>query len=204
MKNETGNRYGKLTVLRYDHTDKNQGAYWLCACECGCTTVVKGNRLRNGKTKSCGCLKREAQRTLGDRTREATSERMKRFNGEFWTDERRQENREKATVHGGTGTRLFSIWQGMRERCNSARGDHARWYHDKGIRVCEEWEKSFPAFREWAISHGYREQPADTPVREKLSIDRIDPEKGYSPDNCQWISVSENSNRRNRYYANQR
>lgn len=204
MKNETGNQYGKLVVLRYDHTDRRNGAYWLCMCECGCTTVVKGNRLRRGKTKSCGCLKREAQQTLGERTRETTSERMKQFNSEFWTEEKRQENREKATVHGGTGTRLFSVWQHMRERCNDAHGDHARWYHDRGIRVCDEWESDFSAFREWALRNGYREQPKDTPLRERLSIDRIDPTKGYSPENCQWITVSENSNRRNQYYANQR
>lgn len=204
MKNEIGNRYGKLTVVRYDHTDKRQGAYWLCACDCGCTTVVKGNRLRNGKTKSCGCLKREAQRALGERTREITSERMKGFNRTFWTEERRLENREKATKHGGTGTRLHRIWQHMRERCGSESGDHAKWYHDKGIRVCDEWDGDFAAFREWAISNGYHEQPEDTPMSERLSIDRIDPNKGYSPDNCQWITVSENSIRRNRYYANQR
>ena len=104
MKNEIGNRYGRLTVIRYDHTDKRQGAYWLCACDCGCTSVVKGNRLRNGKTKSCGCLKREAQENLGENTKEISSARMKEFNKVFWTEENRQRNREAATKHGGTGT----------------------------------------------------------------------------------------------------
>ena len=204
MKNETGNRYGKLTVIRYDHTDKRQGAYWLCACDCGCTTVAKGNRLRNGKTRSCGCMKAEAQATLGERTREATSTRMKEFNKTFWTEDRRQANREAATTHGETNTRLHRIWSHMRERCNSPKGDHATWYHEKGIRVCEEWDKSYLAFKEWAITHGYKEQPKGTPYKEMLSIDRIDPDKGYSPDNCQWISVAENSFRRNQYHANQR
>lgn len=204
MKNETGNQYGRLTVLRYDHTDKRNGAYWLCSCACGCTTVAKGNRLRNGKTKSCGCLKREAQRTLGERTRETTAERMKQFNAGFWTEEKRRENREKATVHGGTGTRLFRIWEHMKERCANPRGDHARWYHDRGIRVCDEWEHDFSAFRDWAAANGYHEQPEETPLRERLSIDRIDPSAGYSPENCQWITVSENSNRRNQCYADQR
>ncbi len=204
MKNEIGNRYGRLTVIRYDHTDKRQGAYWLCACDCGCTSVVKGNRLRNGKTKSCGCLKREAQENLGENTKEISSARMKEFNKVFWTEENRQRNREAATKHGGTGTRLFSIWSHMRERCNRENGDHATWYHDKGIRVCDEWDGSFELFREWSYANGYREQPDDTPYKEMLSIDRIDPNDGYSPANCQWISVSQNSIRRNQYHANQR
>lgn len=204
MKNEIGNRYGRLTVIRYDHTDKRQGAYWLCACDCGCTSVVKGNRLRNGKTKSCGCLKREAQENLGENTKEISSARMKEFNKAFWTEENRQRNREAATKHGGTGSRLFSIWSHMRERCNRENGDHATWYHDKGIRVCDEWDGSFELFREWSYANGYHEQPDDTPYNEMLSIDRIDPNKGYSPDNCQWISVSQNSIRRNQYHANQR
>ena len=155
MKNETGNRYGRLTVIRYDHTDKRQGAYWLCACDCGCTTVVKGNRLRTGKTKSCGCIKREVQEALGQRTRETSAMRMRDFNKIFWTDSNREANRRKATKHGGTGTRLFRVWEGMKERCNAENGDHARWYHDKGIRVCDEWENDFAAFREWAVAHGY-------------------------------------------------
>lgn len=203
MINETGNTYGRLTVVRYDHTDKTKGAYWFCICECGCTTVVKGNSLRNGKTKSCGCLKRETQQNYGKNTKEITSKRMKEFNKTFWTEERRQINREKSTTHGGTGTRLHKIWSHMRERCNSEHGDHARWYHDKGIRVCDEWN-DFSVFKEWAEANGYIEQPKDIPLKEKLSIDRIDPERGYSPDNCQWITYSENSIRRNQYYANQR
>lgn len=204
MKNETGNRYGRLTVIRYDHTDKRQGAYWLCACDCGCTTVVKGNRLRTGKTKSCGCIKSEVQEALGQRTRETSAMRMRDFNKIFWTDSNREANRRKATKHGGTGTRLFRVWEGMKERCNAENGDHARWYHDKGIRVCDEWENDFAAFREWAVAHGYYEQSPDTPHAQRLSIDRIDPSKGYSPENCQWISISQNSIRRNQYYANQR
>lgn len=204
MINETGNKYGRLTVIRYDHTDKKRGAYWLCACECGCTTVVKGNSLRTGKTKSCGCLKREAQETFGSKTREQASVRMKEFNKTFWTEEHRQTNREKSTTHGHSDEKLHRVWSRMKERCNRKTGDHAKWYHDKGIRVCDEWEHDYMAFREWAYANGYQEQAKDTPYKDRLSIDRIDPEKGYSPDNCQWISVSENSNRRNQYHANQR
>lgn len=203
MINEIGNRYGRLTVVRYDHTSKTRGVYWFCVCDCGCTTVANGNRMRSGRVKSCGCLKKETQESLGERTRETSSERMKDFNQSFWTEEHRQQNREKAMVHGGTGTRLYAIWQGMRERCTGNDKDHAKYYRDKGIRVCKEWE-SFETFREWSIEHGYQEQDADTPLKDRMSIDRIDPTKGYSPDNCQWITFSENSLRRNQCHADQR
>lgn len=200
MINETGNRYGRLTVLKYDHTDKKQGAYWLCACDCGCTTVVKGNRLRNGKTKSCGCLKAEWSHNLGKNTAFIHSERLKAYNK---TEEHRRQASEAATTHGGTQEKLFKVWSRMRQRCNNPNSDHATWYHDKGIRVCEEWH-NYAVFREWAWENGYYEQPEGLPFRDRLSIDRIDPDKDYSPDNCQWITVSENSKRRNQCYVNQR
>lgn len=201
IKDETGKRYGRLLVVQLDHRDPKHGAMWLCKCDCGCTTVVKGNRLRRGKTRSCGCLKREAQIHFGDNTRAYSSARMKIFNK---TPEHRAQARQAATIHGGTGTRLFRIWDHMRERCNSTKGYHARWYHDKGIRVCEEWENSFVAFRTWAEANGYVEQPKGTPYKELLSIDRIDPMKGYCPENCRWISISKNSYRRNHCNADQR
>lgn len=62
-KDETGNRYGRLLVVSYSHTqaDKNVGmaAMWNCLCDCGTTIVVEGKKLRNNNTRSCGCLKSE-------------------------------------------------------------------------------------------------------------------------------------------------
>lgn len=204
MKDESGKRYGRLTVVKLDHIDSKKGAMWLCACDCGCTTVVTGNRLRIGKTRSCGCLKREAQINFGVNTRDVTSRRMKEFNKIFWTQEHREQNRIKSTVHGGTGTRLFRIWSGMKERCERTEGDHARWYHDKGIRVCDEWQ-DFSVFRKWAYGNGYHDQEIhNTEYKDLLSIDRIDPNKGYFPENCRWITVSENSCLRNKRHADQR
>lgn len=60
-KDETGNKYGKLTVLNRDYSKpkSNKNAYWLCQCDCGNQTIVIGTKLRSGETKSCGCLKKE-------------------------------------------------------------------------------------------------------------------------------------------------
>lgn len=57
---ETGNRYGRLVVLKRAENNKNTKAYWLCRCDCGNETVVRGSSLRYGSTRSCGCLQHEA------------------------------------------------------------------------------------------------------------------------------------------------
>lgn len=85
--------------------------------------------------------------------------------------------------------RLYNIWSCMRQRCNNPKHTAAKWYHYKGIRLCEEWESDFEAFKSWAISNGYRDD---------LTIDRVDPDKNYCPENCRWISLSENSRRANK------
>lgn len=88
--------------------------------------------------------------------------------------------------HGQSGTRLYSIWSKMRSRCNRKKDPAFRFYGAKGIKVCEEWENDFLSFKEWAEFNGYTD---------KLTIDRIDSKKGYSPDNCRWLTPSENSAR---------
>lgn len=88
--------------------------------------------------------------------------------------------------HGQSGTRLYSIWSKMKSRCNRKKDPAFRFYGAKGIKVCEEWENDFFSFKEWAELNGYTD---------KLTIDRIDSKKGYSPDNCRWLTPSENSAR---------
>lgn len=61
---ETGNRYGRLTVVAFSHTNRDKKAMWECKCDCGATLVVLGKSLRCGDTKSCGCLWRESRATL--------------------------------------------------------------------------------------------------------------------------------------------
>ena len=89
--------------------------------------------------------------------------------------------------HGGCGTRLYRIWKGMKRRCNNVNNpDYQKWYGKYGIKVCDEWN-DFEKFREWSLSNGYNDS---------LSIDRIDYTKGYSPDNCRWVTAREQSNNR--------
>ena len=79
--------------------------------------------------------------------------------------------------------RLKNIYSCMRQRCNNPNHTAARWYHDRGITVCDEWQNDFETFAQWALSHGYEDG---------LTIDRIDPDGDYTPENCHWITKRDN------------
>ncbi|MBQ5667483.1 MAG: AP2 domain-containing protein [Oscillospiraceae bacterium] len=107
-----------------------------------------------------------------------------------------EKSRERATKHGGSGERLYTIWCAMKQRCSYDGYQHKENYSMKGIKVCDEWVNDYEAFRKWSYENGFFEQPKGTPHREILSIDRINPNRGYSPDNCQWISCDSNLRKR--------
>lgn len=88
--------------------------------------------------------------------------------------------------HGQYGTRLYKIWSNMIQRCTNPNHNYYSLYGAKGIAVCDAWMQ-FDAFYEWAVKSGY----ADS-----LSIDRIDNDKGYSPDNCRWATPQEQTDNR--------
>lgn len=99
--------------------------------------------------------------------------------------------KESVTTHSGTGTRLYRIWEGMKRRCYEITHAHFKDYGGRGITVCDEWLRSFEAFRDWALANGYRDD---------LTIDRKDNDGPYSPDNCHWAThkAQQNNMRSNR------
>ena len=162
----TGRVIGYLLVIEEYGRDARGEVLWRCRClgktgdDCGNEVIVSGSSLRNGNTTSCGCYRRE--RVV-----------------------------ETSTTHGMRKTHLYHVWSAMLQRAGAYKGEHEKDkhnYQDRGITVCDEW-LIFENFRDWAISHGYKEG---------LQIDRKDNDKGYCPENCRWVAPKENvNNRRN-------
>lgn len=87
--------------------------------------------------------------------------------------------------HGLYQTPLYIVWLKMKDRCNNPHDVGYANYGGRGITISEEWNNDFVKFYEWAINNGYAKG---------LFLDRIDNEKGYSPDNCRFVTRKENNN----------
>lgn len=86
--------------------------------------------------------------------------------------------------HGHSNTRLHKIWQNMRNRCHNSNAPDYKYYGGRGIKICEGWS-NFTVFELWAINNGYSDV---------LTLDRIDVNGNYCPDNCRWVTRKEQSN----------
>lgn len=94
--------------------------------------------------------------------------------------------------HCLTNSRLYAVYASMKSRCYNERSHEYASYGGRGIRVCEEWRDDFKAFYEWAVSSGYE---SDVP-RGTCTLDRIDNDGDYRPDNCRWINIKQQNRRR--------
>ena len=101
----------------------------------------------------------------------------------------------KMKTHGKTNTRLFRIWQGMKDRCNNPNNPEYRYYGNKDIRVCAEWENNFEAFYQWSIANGYAD---DLVIDKDIRHGDLTTAKIYSPQTCMWVTVLENTTEANK------
>lgn len=215
-----GDRFGKWTLVeKYDK--KN----WLCRCDCGTIRAVRTDALKSFHSLSCGCDTKRLQSEAKKHPRDDIT--GKRFGAwtvlgyagaghwkcrcDCGTEKTIQGGQlrigtthscgcKKAArcalsyfKHGQSKTKLYGVWMGMKGRCGRKTDRAYKWYGDRGISVCEEWTNSFEVFCEWAMGTGYKEG---------LSIDRVDVNGNYEPENCRWVTqkIQANNTRRNVFF----
>ena len=176
-----GNKFGRLTVISpTDYYSKNGKHYlgMVCVCDCGQKVTVRASELKVGHVQSCGCLIRDFNKTKI---------------GNSYSSLRKNINKPKPPHHD----RLKRIWKNMNNRCHNPNATSYETYGGRGINVCQDWhsksgKNGFEKFYAWAIDNGYDDN---------LSIDRINNDKGYSPDNCRWATAKEQrANQRKKAY----
>lgn len=156
VKDITGMRFSRLTIIKFKGVECNH-AVWFCRCDCGNEVIARGGDIRQGKTKSCGCLSRD--NTISRSTKHGCGSRS---------------NKSGAYI----------AWKNMIRRCGPNAKEKHR-YYEKGITVCQEWRQSFEQF---LLDMG---EP-----KEGFTLERINNNDGYKPDNCMWASRKQQTRNR--------
>lgn len=159
-----GQKFNRLTVLEDlgIQTIRGRKTRWLkCICDCGNEVTVAQSDILQKHAQSCGCFRIDTITALD----------------------------KKRAIRDGDSVdpdnmRLYSIWNGMKQRCYVKSYNRYDRYGGRGIKVCDEW-MDYLVFKKWALSHGYQDN---------LSIDRINIDGNYEPSNCRWATNEEQMN----------
>lgn len=154
----TGKKFGRLKVLSFHEYRYGKGGHKDCywLCKCDC-----GNQ----KIVSSGSLRSGNVKSCGC----IKAERNKRV----------------FTTHDMSGTRIYNIYTGMKQRCYNEKFWAYSDYGGRGITVCDEWLNNSKSFFDWAMANGYQDN---------LTLDRINNDGNYEPNNCHWVTMEKQCN----------
>lgn len=215
----SGRRFGSLIVLsRLPSVNKH--TMWLCRCDCGIEKAFEAYNLKHGLSKSCGCSRHKIWKDIAGKRfgRLIAITRVNSSGYSKWlckcdcgsekvilaasllsggtkscgclSREVATAKGQKTATHGESKTRLYRIWSGMKRRIHNPNCQRYKNYGGRGIRICKEWDESYEAFRDWALKNGY---DSEAPYGQ-CTIDRINVDGDYEPDNCRWADMKTQAN----------
>lgn len=210
----TNQQFGKLTVIEiHERCGHHKPVKWKCICECGNMKIVDSQLLRRGLITDCGCA--TETRLVGKKFGKLTVIKAleERHKGKIvWlckcdcgnytnvmSSNLRPNSKiggtnscgcakiEQHTKHNLSNTKLYKTLVAIKSRCKNPQNPSYKAYGGRGITLCDEWdgENGYERFYNWAMENGYKDG---------LSIDRINNDKGYTPENCRWVTQKQNTN----------